>query len=54
MVNNVVTPPTPVNEPVLGYLPGSEERRLLKEELAKQDQELADAIEKALAKKKNK
>ena len=42
MVNNVVTPPTPVNEPVLGYLPGSEERRLLKEELAKQENEILE------------
>ena len=42
MVNNVVTPPTPVNEPVLGYLPGSEERKLLKEELAKQENEILD------------
>ena len=40
MVNNVVRPPTPVNEPVLGYLPGSEERTLLKAELVKQESEI--------------
>lgn len=31
--------PLPVNEPVKTYLPGSEERRLLKEELARQSRE---------------
>ena len=42
MVNNVVTPPTPVNEPILGFLPGSKERRELKAELARQDSEILE------------
>ena len=42
MVNNVVTPPTPVNEPILGYLPGSKERKELKEELARQEIEVLE------------
>ena len=42
MVNNVVAPPTPVNEPILGYLPGSEERKKLKAELAKQECEVLE------------
>ena len=36
MVNNVPKPPTPVNEPVLGYLPGSSERAALQAELDRQ------------------
>ncbi len=42
MVNNVVRPPTPVNEPVLGYLPGSKERELLIEELDRQEKEILE------------
>jgi len=42
MVNNVVRPPTPVNEPVLGYLPGSKERTELKAELVKQETEILE------------
>ena len=42
MVNNVPTPPTPVNEPVLGYLPGSKERAELKAELLKQSNEVVE------------
>ena len=42
MVNNVVRPPTPVNEPVLGYLPGSKERSELKAELVKQENEILE------------
>ena len=42
MVNNVVTPPTPVNEPILGYLPGSNERKLLREELDRQECEVIE------------
>ncbi|MED6337702.1 MAG: aldehyde dehydrogenase family protein, partial [Candidatus Thermoplasmatota archaeon] len=42
MVNNVPTPPTPVNEPVLGYLPGSKERAELKSELLRQSNEIVD------------
>ena len=41
-MNNVVRPPTPVNEPVLGYLPGSNERTLLKAELEKQEREVLE------------
>ena len=37
MVNNVPRPPTPINEPVLGYLPGSPERAALKAEIARQE-----------------
>ena len=42
MVNNVVTPPTPVNEPILGFLPGSKERSELKAELTRQDSEILE------------
>ena len=42
MVNNVPTPPTPVNEPVLGYLLGSKERAELKAELLKQSNEVVE------------
>ena len=42
MVNNVVTPPTPVNEPILGYLPGSKERMELKAELTRQENEIIE------------
>ncbi len=42
MVNNVVKPPTPVNEPVLGYAPGSPERAALKNELTKQESEILE------------
>ena len=42
MVNNVPRPPTPVNEPVLGYLPGSPERIALKAEIARQESEIIE------------
>ena len=42
MVNNVPRPPTPVNEPVLGYLPGSPERAALKAEIARQESEIIE------------
>ena len=42
MVNNIPTPPTPVNEPVLGYLPGSKERAELKAELLRQSSEIVE------------
>ena len=42
MVNNVVKPPTPVNEPVLSYAPGSSERAELKAELTKQESEILE------------
>ena len=42
MVNNVPRPPTPVNEPILGYLPGSLERTELKAELARQESEIIE------------
>ena len=42
MVNGIFQPPTPNNEPVMGFLPGSYERIELKEELAKQ---MAEVIE---------
>ena len=42
MVNNVVTPPTPVNEPILGYLPGSKERSELKAELKAQERQVIE------------
>ena len=42
MVNNVPRPPTPVNEPVLGYLPGSPERIALKDELIRQSNEVIE------------
>ena len=37
MVNNVPKPPTPINEPVLGYLPNSPERAALKAEIKRQE-----------------
>ena len=42
MVNNVPRPPTPTNEPVLGYLPGSPERAALKLELDRQSSEVIE------------
>ena len=42
MVNNVPRPPTPINEPVLGYLPGSPERAALKAEIARQESEILE------------
>jgi 1-pyrroline-5-carboxylate dehydrogenase len=42
MVNNVPRPPTPVNEPILGYLPGSPERISLKAELVRQSSEIVE------------
>jgi 1-pyrroline-5-carboxylate dehydrogenase len=42
MVNNVPRPPTPVNEPVLGYLAGSSERTELKAELSRQESEIIE------------
>ena len=42
MVNNVPRPPTPLNEPVLGYLPGSPERAELKAEIARQENEILE------------
>ena len=42
MVNNIPMPPTPVNEPVLGYLPGSKERAELKAELLRQSSEIVE------------
>ena len=42
MVNGIVQPPTPNNEPVMGFLPGSHERIELQAELAKQ---MAEVIE---------
>ncbi len=42
MVNNVVSPPTPVNEPILAYLPGSPERIELKAELSRQEAEIIE------------
>ena len=41
-MNNVVTPPTPVNEPILGYLPGSKERSELKAELKAQERQVIE------------
>ena len=40
MVNNVVTPPDPVNEPIFSFLPGSADRRSLQAELARQSNEI--------------
>ena len=40
MVNNVVKPPTPVNEPISGFLPGSKERESLQAELPRQSNEV--------------
>ena len=37
MVNKVPKPPTPINEPILGYLPNSPERATLKAELKRQE-----------------
>ena len=37
MVNNVPKPPTPINEPILGYLPDSPERAALKAEIKRQE-----------------
>ena len=42
MVNSIPTPPTPVNEPVLGYLPGSAERAALEAELKRQSGEVLE------------
>ena len=42
MVNKIATLPTPVNEPVLTYLPGSKERAELKAELLKQSTEIVE------------
>jgi len=42
MVNNVPRPPTPLNEPVLGYLPGSPERAELKAEITRQENEILE------------
>ena len=42
MVNNIVKPPTPVNEPILSYAPGSVERAELKAELTKQESEIIE------------
>ena len=42
MVNKIATPPTPVNEPVLTYLPGSKERAERKAELLKQSTEIVE------------
>ena len=42
MVNSIPIPPTPVNEPVLGYLPGSPEREALKAELERQSNEILE------------
>ena len=42
MVNSIPRPPTPVNEPILGYLPGSPERISLKEELTRQSNEIIE------------
>ena len=42
MVNSIPKPPTPVNEPVLGYLPGSKERAELEVELKRQSSEVLE------------
>ena len=42
MVNSIPKPPTPVNEPVLGYLPGSKERADLEAELKRQSTEVLE------------
>ena len=42
MVNSIPKPPTPVNEPVLGYLPGSKERAELEAELKRQSSEVLE------------
>lgn len=42
MVNRIANPPTPINEPVLSYLPGSAERMELKAELTRQSSEIVE------------
>jgi 1-pyrroline-5-carboxylate dehydrogenase len=42
MPNSIPKPPTPVNEPVLGYLPGSKERADLEAELKRQSAEVLE------------
>ena len=42
MVNKIAKPPTPINEPVLSYLPGSAERMELKAELTRQSSEIVE------------
>ena len=42
MVNKIAKPPTPINEPVMSYLPGSAERMELKTELTKQSSEIVE------------
>jgi 1-pyrroline-5-carboxylate dehydrogenase len=42
MFDAIVSPPRPVNEPVLTYAPGSAERAVLKAELARQSAETVD------------
>ncbi|MDB4604980.1 L-glutamate gamma-semialdehyde dehydrogenase [bacterium] len=42
MVNSIPMPPTPVNEPILGYLPGSAERAALEVELKRQSNEILE------------
>ena len=42
MVNSVPMPPAPVNEPILGYLPGSEERLELEAEVKRQSSEILE------------
>ena len=42
MVNSIPKPPTPVNEPVLGYLPGSTERAALEAELKRHSSEVLE------------
>ena len=42
MVNSVPRPPTPVNEPILGYLLGSSERTELKAEITRQESEIIE------------
>jgi len=42
MVNSIPMPPTPVNEPILGYLPGSAERAALEVELKRQSDEILE------------
>jgi len=42
MVNSIPKPPTPVNEPVLGYLKGSKERATLEQELDRQSSEILE------------
>ena len=42
MPNSIPRPPAPVNEPVLGYAPGSAERIELEEELTRQAAEVLE------------